>query len=248
VFDTQHIRAPCLYVFSGAGLSVESGLSTFRTGDGIWTKANVDKVCNFTTWRRNRDAVFRFYNERIAEKRNTRPNEAHQILAQWQKTWGTDRVWLITQNIDDFLEQAGAQEVVHLHGDMHSLQCTSCDFRFPREGDEFRPDAACPKCGEVDSVKPGIVFFNESAPKYLNLHRMQVEMKENDLFVAIGSSFEVISPEAMLPWSRLGRHERNFLIDPAPRCTEYFGVVERESATIGLHNLASAVTRMMATG
>jgi NAD-dependent deacetylase len=247
VSTAQHIHGPRLYVFSGAGLSAESGISTFRTGDGIWTQASIDEVCNFTTWRRNRDAVFRFYNERIAEKRDARPNEAHQILAAWQRTWGAERVQLITQNIDDLLEKAGARHVVHLHGDMHSLRCTSCDFRFPKDGDEFRSDAACPKCGEVDAVKPGVVFFHEPAPEYMNLHRMRVEMTESDLFVAIGTAFEVVSPESMLPWGRQGQHERNFLIDPAPRRTELFGVVERECATVGLHNLASRITSLMTT-
>jgi NAD-dependent deacetylase len=128
---------------------------------------------------------------------------------------------------------------------MHSLLCTSCDFRFPKEGDEFRSDAACPKCGEVDVVKPGVVFFHEPAPEYLNLHRTRVEMTESDLFIAIGTAFEVVSPESMLPWGRQGQHERNFLIDPAPRRTEFFGVVERQNATVGLRNLASHITSMM---
>jgi NAD-dependent deacetylase len=241
-------QAPRLYVFSGAGLSAESGISTFRTGDGIWSHANIDEVCNYLTWRRNRPAVFRFYNQRISECADARPNDAHRLLAQWQDTWGTERVHLVTQNIDDMLEQAGARQVTHLHGDMISLLCTDCDYRFPANGPGLDPKAACPSCGGVEGVKPGVVFFNEAAPEYETLWRIQDAMTPDDLFIAVGTAFEVIPPERLLPRERLGQHPRNFVVDPAPRRTECFGVVERNPATVGLRNLADTVERMMAGG
>ncbi|WP_293036371.1 Sir2 family NAD-dependent protein deacetylase [Paraburkholderia sp.] len=246
--ELQQRRKPHMYVFSGAGLSAESGISTFRTGDGIWTHENMDEVCNYLTWRRNRPAVFRFYNRRLAECAGARPNDAHRLLAEWQETWGTQRVHLITQNIDDLLEQAGARQVTHLHGDMVSLLCTDCDHRFPMTGETLDPQAACPSCGQADSVKPGVVFFNEAAPEYETLWRVQQSMTADDLFIAVGTAFEVIPPERLLPPERLGKHRRNFVVDPAPKRTECFGVVEAKPATAGLHNLADTVTRMMAGG
>jgi NAD-dependent deacetylase len=246
--EQQRKRAPHLIVFSGAGLSAESGISTFRTGDGIWSHANIDEVCNYLTWRRNRPAVFRFYNQRISECAGARPNDAHRLLAQWQETWGTERVHLVTQNIDDMLEQAGARQVTHLHGDMISLLCTDCDYRFPASGPGLDPKAACPSCGEVEGVKPGVVFFNEAAPEYETLWRVQQAMTSDDLFIAVGTAFEVIPPERLLPRERVGQHPRNFLVDPAPRRTECFGVVERNPATVGLRNLADTVENMMAAG
>ncbi|WP_396333351.1 SIR2 family NAD-dependent protein deacylase [Burkholderia anthina] len=246
--SAPHDRLPRLYVFSGAGLSAESGISTFRTGNGVWTQESIDEVCNFLTWRTNREAVFRFYNERIAEKHDARPNEAHTILAEWQNTWGKERVRLVTQNIDDMLERAGALHVTHLHGDMHSLLCTSCDFRFPKEGADYRLDTACPQCGAIEAVKPGVVFFNEAAPEYMKLHRMQLEMSDDDLYIAIGTTFEVVSPESMLPRSRWSTHERNFLIEPEPRRTGFFGHVDPSFATIGLRNLAHRVNALMTEG
>ncbi|PXW14535.1 SIR2 family NAD-dependent protein deacylase [Paraburkholderia caballeronis] len=243
--DIEQGHPPRLYVFSGAGLSAESGISTFRTGDGIWSRASIDEVCNFMTWRRNRPAVFRFYNERIAESADARPNAAHRLLAQWQDRWGSERVKLVTQNIDDLLEQAGAQAVTHLHGDMISLLCTDCDVRFPKAARVLDPEAACPECGQAGGVKPGVVFFNESAPAYAQLYRMQREMTDDDLFIAIGTAFEVIPPERILPPERCFRHERNFLVDPAPRCKDFFGVVEPRPATVGLTNLSEAVERLM---
>jgi NAD-dependent deacetylase len=247
VSSAQRAQGPRLYVFSGAGLSAESGISTFRTGNGIWTQESIDKVCNFLTWRHNREAVFRFYNERISEKRDALPNEAHRILAAWQNKWGKEQVRLITQNIDDMLERAGAPHVTHLHGDMHSLLCTSCDLRFPKDGEEYRLDTVCPRCGEVEAVKPGVVFFNEAAPEYVKLHRMQLEMTDDDLFVAIGTAFQVVSLENMLPRERWRQHERNFLIDPEPRRTEFFGCVESAFATVGLRNLESRINALMTT-
>lgn len=247
VSSEQQVKGPRLYVFSGAGLSAESGIPTFRTGNGIWTQENLDEVCNFLTWRKNREAVFRFYNERIAEKRDACPNEAHAILAAWQNTWGKDRVRLVTQNVDDMLERAGALHVTHLHGDMRSLLCTCCDLRFPKTGLAYRLDTACPRCGEVEAVKPGVVFFHEEAPEYVKLHRMQLEMTDDDLYVAIGTAFQVVPPEAMLPRSRWRQHERNFLIDPEPRCTEFFGCVDPASATVGLRNFESRINALMRT-
>jgi len=241
----QQRRMPCLYVFSGAGLSAESGISTFRTGDGIWTRDSIDEVCNYLTWRRNRPAVFRFYNQRLAEYGDTHPNDAHRLLAEWQDTWGTERVHLVTQNIDDLLEQAGARQVTHLHGDMVTLLCTDCDYRFPMSGESLDPQAACPSCGYSQGVKPGVVFFNEAAPEYETLWRIQSAMTEDDLFIAIGTAFEVIPPERLLPLERLGRHDRNFLVDPSPQRTECFGVVEANPATVGLRNLADTVERLM---
>nr|WP_230942069.1 Sir2 family NAD-dependent protein deacetylase [Burkholderia cepacia] len=111
----------------------------------MWTQENLDEVCNFLSWRKSREAVFRFYNERITEKRDARPNEAHAILAAWQNIWGKDRVRLVTQNVDDMLERAGTLHVTHLHGDMHSLLCTCFDLRFPKTGLEHRLDSACPR-------------------------------------------------------------------------------------------------------
>jgi NAD-dependent deacetylase len=236
---------PNLYVFSGAGLSAESGLSTFRTGDGIWTRNSVDEVCNIRTWRRNRPAVFDFYNDRIREKHDAEPNAAHKLLAQWQKRWGAERVHLLTQNVDDLLEKAGATSVIHLHGDLNSLMCTACELAFPKEDLYLDPLAACPICGNHEGVKPGVVFFGEAAPAYRHLHRIRMEMRECDLFLAVGSAFEVVPPEAMLPLERQYDHLRNFLVDPSPSRSEMFGAVEAQPATIGLQRLEAQISALM---
>ncbi|MFM0140743.1 Sir2 family NAD-dependent protein deacetylase [Caballeronia grimmiae] len=87
------------------------------------------------------------------------------------------------------------------------------------------------RAGNHEGVKPGVVFFGEAAPAYINLHRIQVEMRGCDLFLAVGSAFEVVPPETMLPWDRQNKYPRNFLVDPSPSRSEIFGVVEAKRAT-----------------
>jgi NAD-dependent deacetylase len=238
-------RAPRLYVFSGAGLSAESGVATFRSAGGVWSKVRLDEVCNYRTWREHRTAVFRFYNDRLREIEAARPNRAHRTLARWQQTWGSDRVRLITQNVDDLLERGGASDVVHLHGDLKSLRCTDCDHRFAALAPTIDDRAACPQCGLIDGVKPGVVMFYESAPAYATLEQMWAEMSADDLFVAVGTSFEVIQPDRLLPRYRLGRYALNVLVDPSPECTEFFGIVEHQVASVGLDRIEQIVSAAM---
>ena len=238
-------RAPRLYVFSGAGLSAESGVPTFRSADGVWAKFDMDEVCNFKRWRRHRSAVFRFYADRRREIEAARPNGAHRLLALWQHTWGTDRVRLITQNVDDLLERAGARDVVHLHGDLASLHCTDCGHRFAAPAVTLDESVACPACGGLEGVKPGVVMFFEPAPMYARLDEMEEEISDTDLFVVVGTAFEVITPDRILPADRFNRHPRNILVDPAPKRTEFFGLVEELGATTGLHRIAHIVSAVM---
>jgi NAD-dependent deacetylase len=238
-------RAPRLYVFSGAGLSAESGVPTFRSAGGVWSNAQIDKVCNYRTWHNNRAAVFRFYSDRLTEIERAFPNTAHRTLARWQQIWGSDRVRLITQNVDDLLERGGASNVVHLHGDLKSLCCANCDNRFEAPGQAIDNRAACPQCGGIDSVKPGVVMFYEPAPAYTALEKMWSEMSPDDLFVAVGTTFEVIQPDRLLPIYRLGRYLLNVLVDPIPKCTEFFGVVERQVATVGLARIEPLIVATM---
>jgi NAD-dependent deacetylase len=154
-------------------------------------------------------------------------------------------VRLITQNVDDLLERGGASNVVHLHGDPKSLRCTDCDHRFAASGLAIDDQAACSQCGEIDAVKPGVVMFYESAPAYATLEQVWLEMSSDDLFVAVGTAFEVIQPDRLLPRYRLGRYPLNVLVDPLPKCTEFFGIVEEQVATVGLDRIEPIVQAAM---
>jgi NAD-dependent deacetylase len=238
------LTPPRLFILSGAGLSAESGISTFRSADGIWSKDSINKVCNFDTWLDNRDAVYDFYNARLTEMGNAEPNGAHRRLAAWQTCWGSDRVQLLTQNVDDLLEKAGAESVIHLHGDIHHYQCAACDHRFERESVHWDQSLACPACSDPLAVKPGVVFFNEPAPMYSHLQAMQSGMTADDVFVAVGTSFVVISPFQVLPRSRWNAHPRSILVDPKPS-EDCFGVVCAKPASIGLARIEKLVVAMM---
>jgi NAD-dependent deacetylase len=242
---TELIQLPTLYVWSGAGLSADSGIPTFRDVNGLWTQDDFNRVCNFDTWRNYRDEVFDFYDRRVRMIKRVAPNSAHRILAAWQNRWGSDRVHLITQNIDGLLEAEGAQAVTHVHGDLEHMFCVECHLRFAREGSGFDRNQSCPRCGKCESVKPGTIFFNEPAPEYEAITAMQRSMRQDDIFIAIGTSFTVVSPYHLLKKDRLSKHRRNVLIDPRPTYPEFFGLIVQESAGAGLVRIAERVERAM---
>lgn len=182
-----------ILIFTGAGLSAESGISTFRDNvDGLWTKYNPDVVANLWTWPNHKQTVFDFYNERRVELPNLKPNAAHEGIAKLQKEYGKDVVKVFTQNIDDFLERAGCEDVVHVHGKFTDMLCLDCDHTWDVGYTEVQLGTACPSCGSVAGVKPGVIFFHEAAPEYPNMYKTFRESR-NDVIVVIGTSGEVIS-------------------------------------------------------
>jgi len=187
---------PRVLVFSGAGLSADSGLSTFRSKDGLWSQENVDKVCNIYTWQDNYEAVHEFYAKRRAELVNVAPNAMHTALAELQKQYGADRVELWTMNVDDLLERAGAEKVHHVHGQLDEMACTDCKHVW-KVGNDPATKHECPKCGQSEWVKPNVVFFGESAPQYAKLYPAfhGARQDEKNTIVVIGTSGQVVSVE-----------------------------------------------------
>ena len=188
--DKTATAPPRLIVFSGAGLSAESGLSTFRGKSGLWENVPLDKVCNFATWRQNFDAVHEFYNARRIAVANAKPNAAHLAIADWQKRW-PDRVRILTQNVDRLLELAGCHSVVHLHGDVHLMHCVACDLQW--ETEELAYDhSGCPLCHQTKTVKPAVVFFGQPAPHYETLYGIAAALRPIDTAVVVGTSGAVL--------------------------------------------------------
>ncbi len=238
--------SPVLYVLSGAGLSVESGLSTFRSGDGIWSANSLERVCNFHTFRQYRSEVFAFYNRRKADVEGAAPHAGHERLAAWQEKWGKERVRLLTQNVDDLLERAGARDVVHLHGDLRTMQCTGCEYRWTIGRAEFDPGASCPHCGSLEDVKPGVIFFHESAPEYVHLIAMAEDIRPCDFLLVVGTSAAVVRPWEFLPDWRLP-HVHNIQVNPQPEAPECYEHNLAMPASIGLeaaeHLFSEAMSR-----
>jgi NAD-dependent deacetylase len=188
-------KAPRLIVFSGAGLSAESGLPTFRGDNGLWEGVPITKVCHIATWRENFDAVHEFYDARRVAEAGAEPNAAHRAIAEWQHAW-PGRVHVLTQNIDRLLERAGCAGVVHLHGDIRKMHCLACDSEWEIGSRPF-DRKPCPDCGTRQEVKPAVVFFGENAPRYPDLYDLVQDLRPQDTVVVVGTS------GAVLPADRL---------------------------------------------
>lgn len=184
-----------LFIFSGAGLSAESGIPTFRDKSGLWEEHDLDVVCNHLTWKDNRHAVHDFYNDRRMSLARARPNEAHVACAEWQKKYNAT---VFTQNIDDLLEQAGCKNVIHLHGLATEMLCEKCDRLWSIGNTKWSVYSSCPYCGQYEDVKPGVVFFNEVSPNYKLLYQSLNKLTSDDIALVIGTSAQVINIGAML--------------------------------------------------
>jgi NAD-dependent deacetylase len=180
---------PAIFVLTGAGLSAESGLGTFRDTDGIWQKFRVEDYATPEAFERDPLKVQGFYNARRAGLMSASPNAAHSALAALQQAWARKGgvVTLCTQNIDDLLEQAGAEEVIHMHGELKMAWCRGCEGKSPWT-EAIEADSVCPVCGDAGRLRPDIVWFGEM-PYHMDM--IYERLADADLFVAIGTSGSV---------------------------------------------------------
>ncbi len=184
-------------IISGAGLSAESGIPTFRDKGGLWERYSIDEVANFCTFEQNRVKSFKFFNEFRALLNDARPNAAHAALARLQKQCGPEHIVLITQNVDDLLERAGCTGVVHVHGCLWQMQCLDCAHVWDIGYGSWAPYEPCPACASL-AVKPHVVLFNEMAPRYRDMHEVMDGLTADDCFVALGTSGFVVPVAGMI--------------------------------------------------
>ncbi|MHA6332734.1 NAD-dependent deacylase [Qipengyuania sp. CAU 1752] len=171
-----------IVILTGAGISAESGIDTFRSAGGLWEQHNVEDVATPEGFARNPDLVLGFYDMRRAALAKVRPNPAHAALARLQAEFPGE-VLIITQNVDDLHERAGARRVLHMHGELGSALCLSCEMRSRIESDlAARPP--CPVC-QARSLRPDVVWFGEMP---YQMERIYAAIREADLFVSIGTS------------------------------------------------------------
>lgn len=185
---------PKLLVFTGAGLSAESGISTFRDADGLWEKHDIDVVANGYTWRDNLDLVRQFYNDRRVGLAAVEANLAHQMVAQWQQQYNT---LVLTQNIDDLLERAGCRDVIHLHGKLSEMRCVACGLIWDIGYRAWEENERC-DCGSRRGVRPNVVFFNEDADQYQHMYTAFENISSGDCIVIIGTSGQVIAVDQLI--------------------------------------------------
>jgi NAD-dependent deacetylase len=172
-----------LVILTGAGISAESGLATFRGADGLWEGHRVEDVATPEAFRRDPARVQAFYDARRARLAKVEPNAAHRALARLDSEWPGELL-IVTQNVDDLHERAGARRLLHMHGELKSAWCLGCDSRMPWEGDlSSGPD--CPACGEPRRLRPDIVWFGEMP---YDMERIDRALLGCDRFVSIGTS------------------------------------------------------------
>lgn len=172
-------------VLTGAGISAESGLKTFRDNNGLWEDERIEDVATPEAFRRDPGRVQRFYNLRRQKLRDPTlaPNPAHVSLADFERNF-PGRLSLITQNVDNLHERAGSAAVIHMHGELLKARCIKTGQVFPRTGD-ILGDSRCVCCGLAGALRPDIVWFGE-IPKYMDL--IERRLAECDLFISIGTS------------------------------------------------------------
>ena len=171
-----------IVVLTGAGISAESGIATFRGPGGLCEGHRVEDVCTPEALAADPVLVHRFYDARRAALAGVAPNAAHDALARLDAAWQGDLL-IVTQNVDDLHERGGAKRLLHMHGELHSALCAACDARVAWDA-ALPPGSVCATCGAPD-LRPDIVFFGEMP---YQMERIEQALREADLFVSIGTS------------------------------------------------------------
>lgn len=220
---------PKLVVSTGAGISAESGISTFRDAGGLWENYPVMEVASADGFRRNPQLVHRFYNERRHQLLKALPNAAHKALVDLEKDYD---VYIITQNVDDLHERAGSSKVLHLHGELMKIRSVS-DPDYIESLDIDHLDTTPETRGRNGHLmRPHIVFFQEAVP---NIEPAIELASEADIFVVIGTSLVVYPAASLLQFVRPG--VPIYYIDPNPAATPSNVTVIPETASRGLATL-----------
>ena len=199
-----------IVVLTGAGISAESGLATFRAADGLWEGHRVEDVATPGAFVADPHLVHSFYDARRANLDTVEPNAAHLALARLDAEWSGDLL-LVTQNVDDLHERAGSKRLLHMHGELNSAWCLACDERSPSPKTllDFPP---CPRCG-MQRLRPDIVWFGEMP---YDMERIEAALQDCDLFVSIGTSGAVYPAAGFVQTARYcGAHCLEINLEPS---------------------------------
>lgn len=179
-----------IFILTGAGISAESGLATFRSSNGLWNNHKVEDVASIEGFERNPALVHDFYNNLKIEVQGVKPNAAHLAITQLQEKYPAE-INVITQNVDTLHEKAGNKNVYHIHGQINQAVCLNCGHILETWGD-VDTETVCPHCEVMGMMKPNIVFFGENL---LCMDVVERQLKQCDLFISIGTS-GVVFPAA----------------------------------------------------
>jgi NAD-dependent deacetylase len=229
-------------VLTGAGISAESGISTFRDKNGVWAKYDVEEVATPQGFRKNPTLVHEFYNGRRAGLKTVKPNTGHAALATLEQDLakrGIDFL-LITQNVDNLHEAAGSRRLIHMHGELMKAWCLHCDKRYGWEHDMSQA-TACPHCKTAGGMRPDVVWFGEMP---YEMDRLYDAVSSCDLFLSIGTSGNVYPAAGFVAGARdVGAHTVELNLEPSEGAT-LFAEAHHGPAT---HVLPRYVETLLAT-
>ncbi|MFQ5955435.1 MAG: Sir2 family NAD+-dependent deacetylase [Kiloniellales bacterium] len=211
---------PDIVVLTGAGISKESGLSTFRDPDGIWATVRVEDVATPEAFAHDPERVQAFYNHRRRGLLGpeVRPNAAHLALAELEAQW-PGAVLVVTQNIDDLHERAGTRNLIHMHGELLKARCGACGAVAACH-DDLDADTACAACGQPGRMRPHVVWFGEMP---LQMERITAALGRCGLFVSIGTSGSVYPAAGFVEQARMvaGAHTVELNLEPSEGASEF---------------------------
>ena len=200
-----------IVVLTGAGLSAESGVPTFRDKTGIWAQYDYREVATPEGFARNPERVHEFYNMRRRAHASVHPNAAHAALAKLEREHAGD-VWIVTQNVDALQEQAGSRNLIHMHGEIFSALCAGCGARRAWDRD-LSLETVCEACGEAGGMRPDVVWFGEMP---YQMDRIRDLLSTADLFLSIGTSGNVYPAAGFVEEARNhGAHTVELNLEPS---------------------------------
>lgn len=226
-----------LVIFTGAGVSAESGLKTFRDSGGLWEQYRIEDVATYDAWTNNTPLVLEFYNQRRKQVIESKPNAAHFFIAELQKNFD---VYVITQNIDDLHERAGSKKVLHLHGEIMKARSTSDNnLIYPLK----KPDINLgDKCEKGSQLRPHIVWFGELVPEMENAYMVA---EKADLFVVVGTSLNVYPAAGLLTY--VDQNTPKWLVDPGEFNLDYVRNLKhiKQTAVNGVNDLKKELEKYL---
>ena len=205
-----------IVILTGAGISAESGLATFRASNGLWNNHKVEDVATIEAFERNPAYVHEFYNELKKELVKAKPNKAHLAITRLQKEYDAN-ISVVTQNVDTLHEKAGNQNIYHIHGQINQAVCLNCGRILETFGD-VDTETVCPHCHIAGMMKPNIVFFGENL---LCMDKVDHLLSECDLFLSIGTS-GVVFPAASFVQIAKYNNAKTYEFNLEPTSNNYF--------------------------
>jgi NAD-dependent deacetylase len=221
-----------IVVLTGAGISKESGINTFRESDGLWENYRVEDVANFDSWNKNQDLVRNFYNERRKQAMEALPNEGHKQLVRLENYFNVN---IITQNIDDLHERAGSKNVIHLHGEVNKVRSVKDpNYIIKLKGWELTKEDI-DEFGEP--LRPYIVWFGEAVP----MIEPSIELcQKADIFIVIGTSLVVYPAAGLINYTT--KNCKKYLVDPNDVKADLRGIsFVKENASVGVKKVVDEI-------